>query len=775
MTGSQDTFQKAMNQGHSAAWDQLWDKASQYYRQALEEFPDNSQALSSLGLALFETMQYEEALRYYLKAARYAPGDPIPVEKVAQIYERLGNIEYAQKAAFQAAELYIKNREANKAIENWNRVCRLKPENLKAHARLAVIYEHLGATEKSITEYLSVASLYQHSGDTEHAVQAVNRALKVMPGSSRAQEALNLLRDYKSLPMPSRPRGATAPLRMAKVRQLEAPGEEDGVEPGLDPIAETRQKSLTMLAGLLFEIEEVERTDPSRKRGLRSIVSGTGNLHKPKEFDHTKIMLHLSQMIDLQTQGELDQAVEELERAMDAGLDHPAAYFDLGFLHAQSRQSENALRHLQLAMKQPDFALGSRLLLGEILRDMGRSRDAAVEYLEALRIADADVVPENQREDLYQLYEPMIEELRQEESTDAQERVCDNVSDLLMRTDWRENLVHARQQLVSQQNGGPIVPIAEVIIQSRSSQIVDSLTKIYDMAHRGYFRSAMEEAFYALQYAPTYLPLHTYMGELLLQEDQMQDAINKFIAVAQTYSTRGEVRRAIDLYRRVIELAPMDLKPRNRLIELLIDLNHLPEALSEYLDYADVYYSLADLDMARKTYTDALRLAQNSNMDRSWRVKILHRMADIDLQSLDWRQALRIYEQIRTIQPDDVEARSRLVELNFRLGQQLQALSELDNYVTLLIDSERVDAALKFVEELVREDPERPQIRTRLASIYQRMGQTEKAINQLDAAGEQFLDQGDRNNAIRTVETIVNFNPANVAQYQRLLEKLKTD
>jgi tetratricopeptide (TPR) repeat protein len=486
-------------------------------------------------------------------------------------------------------------------------------------------------------------------------------------------------------------------------------------------------------------------------------------------------MLHLSQMIDHQTQGELDQAAEELERAMDAGLEHPAAYFDLGFLHAQSRQGENALRHLQLAMKQPDFALGSRLLLGEILRDMGRSKDAAVEYLEALRVADADVVPENQREDLYQLYEPMIEELRQEESTDAQERVCDNVSDLLMRTDWRENLVHARQQLVSQQNGGPIVPLAEVIIQSRSSQIVDSLTKIYDMAHRGYFRSAMEEAFYALQYAPTYLPLHTYMGELLLQEDQMQDAINKFIAVAQTYSTRGEVRRAIDLYRRVIELAPMDLKPRNRLIELLIDLNHLPEALSEYLDYADVYYSIADLDMARKTYTDALRLAQNSNMDRSWRVKILHRMADIDLQSLDWRQALRIYEQIRTIQPDDAEARSRLVELNLRLGQQVQALSELDNYVTLLMDSERVDAALKFVEGLVREDPERPQVRTRLASIYQHMGLTEKAINQLDTAGEQFLDQGDRNNAIRTVETIVNFNPVNVAQYQRLLQQLKKD
>ena len=30
-----------MNLGHSAAWDQQWDRAAAYYRQALAEFPDN--------------------------------------------------------------------------------------------------------------------------------------------------------------------------------------------------------------------------------------------------------------------------------------------------------------------------------------------------------------------------------------------------------------------------------------------------------------------------------------------------------------------------------------------------------------------------------------------------------------------------------------------------------------------------------------------------------------------------------------------------------------
>ena len=46
MTEDTARFQTLMNQGHSAAWDQDWDKASEFYRQALEEIPDHPMAVS---------------------------------------------------------------------------------------------------------------------------------------------------------------------------------------------------------------------------------------------------------------------------------------------------------------------------------------------------------------------------------------------------------------------------------------------------------------------------------------------------------------------------------------------------------------------------------------------------------------------------------------------------------------------------------------------------------------------------------------------------------
>ncbi len=76
MPGREDVFQKTMNQGHSHAWDQEWEKAINSYRKALEEFPDHPKALSSLGLALLQSQQYDEALLIYQSVAKLSSARP---------------------------------------------------------------------------------------------------------------------------------------------------------------------------------------------------------------------------------------------------------------------------------------------------------------------------------------------------------------------------------------------------------------------------------------------------------------------------------------------------------------------------------------------------------------------------------------------------------------------------------------------------------------------------------------------------------------------------
>jgi tetratricopeptide (TPR) repeat protein len=325
MTETEEQFRHLMDQGHSAAWDQLWDRAAGFYRQALELMPDNPQVLNSLALALFELQDYKQSLSYYLKSARVAPQDALPFEKLSQLFERLGNSEQAVQAALQAAELYLKNREVNKAMDNWQRVAQLNPDNLRAHSMLALINERLGQKPEAVTEHLALASLYQRQNDPVKAFEEISHALQILPANLEARQAMALLKESRPLPKPVRAGGSQTAPQKPQVPQL-APPEPASEEKEKNPIEEARQRAMSMLAGMLFEGTEEEQNEQSSRRGLNAMLSGVAGL-VTRQADRTLILLHLGQAVDMQIQGQKQQAAEELERAVEAGLKHSAVFY----------------------------------------------------------------------------------------------------------------------------------------------------------------------------------------------------------------------------------------------------------------------------------------------------------------------------------------------------------------------------------------------------------------------------------------------------------------
>ncbi|MCH7663380.1 MAG: tetratricopeptide repeat protein, partial [Chloroflexi bacterium] len=348
MTNDQAAFQTAMDQGSSAAWDQRWDLAAEHYREALEQVPDHTQALMNLGLALYELENFDDSLACYERAAQLLPGDPAPVEKTAQIFERTGKLRQSAKQSISAADMYLNLKDAEKAVENWTRVVQLFPEHLDAHSRLALVHERLGRRPQAITEYLAVASLQQHEGKQPEALETLNRALKLNPKSKEVAQALELLKSNKMLAKPTRQRGATGPLQMAKIQQKSSPSqtnydEGEAVKETHDPITEASQKALGVLAERIFDSpEEKDIEEAPAPRGLKSITKGvTGSLMSPGP-DRAKVSLYLRKAIDFHTRGEVNQASKEIKRALSAGFDHPAGYYLLGHIMSMSDRKESA-------------------------------------------------------------------------------------------------------------------------------------------------------------------------------------------------------------------------------------------------------------------------------------------------------------------------------------------------------------------------------------------------------------------------------------------------
>ena len=78
-----------------------------------------------------------------------------------------------------------------------------------------------------------------------------------------------------------------------------------------------------------------------------------------------------------------------------------------------------------------------------------------------------------------------------------------------------------------------------------------------------------------------------------------------------------------------------------------------------------------------------------------------------------------------------------------------------------------------MLEELARKHPGKQPLHARLAEAYRAAGRKADAIAQYDALGEIQLDAGQNQEAIQTIQTIIDLEPPDLEGYLELLRNLK--
>lgn len=776
MRESKDLFDESMQLGHSAAWDLNWDRAIEFYRKALTQAPNDPGALMSLGLALFETGRYKEALATYHRATKLDAEDPVPLEKCAEIFEILGQPREAIEGRNEAAKLYLRRKNIDKALENWSHIARIAPENLQARSQLALAFERLNRRRKAVHEYLAVASILQRANKTQRAIEAVQRAQALQPGDPTAANIMRALKEGDALPAPARPLGVTKPLRMnpqgkpGKVDLEESLPRED--QDGTDPESEAQQLALTTLASLLFEDVEQPEED---EMDLRAALRGRGK-KKEHETDSQPLKYrHLGEAIDLQTRGHQREALKVMQGAVDAGMDHPAAYFNLGMLYKSMGDVENARKYLLSALADEKYALGANLALGRMAQSTGELRDAARYLLQALRLADSMSVSGERSNELNQLYDSILAtQARGDDRTLAQ--IVDSTLEFLGSPDWLQKVHRARQRIQSQARtpGEKVVPLAEMLAVGGSEQVFDDVERIDNYISRHLWDAAMEEAMMALQEAPNYLPLHERMADVLVKTNRPKAALDKLSVLGETYFIRGDMERAIKSYNRAVQISPVNIPARHRLINLLVQVGKVDEAVRQHLRLAELHGDMAQIEEKRKSLGQALRLAEQRSGSGEMKLEILHQLVDIDMSRLNWRGALDVYKQMQPLDSEDEHIPLSIIDLHLRLGQDAEAGRALDRYLERLVREKRGSQIIGRLEELTREHPGTVGLHERLAKGYLAAGRKSEAISQFDALGELQIDAGQTERAIATIQKIIELQPPEVGGYLELLRNLKS-
>jgi len=328
------------------------------------------------------------------------------------------------------------------------------------------------------------------------------------------------------------------------------------------------------------------------------------------------------------------------------------------------------------------------------------------------------------------------------------------------------------RQSLDRISNGRVLCLAETLVIPNAETIIKSMATCREHRENGMLYAATEECFWAIQRAPSYMPLHESLAQMFLEAGEIEVATTKYLSIAETYAIRDEIDQALSFYQKALDLAPMDLYMRTKLIKLLKEHNQVEEALDQYMQLADAHYELTQVVEAQDQYDQALRLAGRSQDSKRWISRILHKLGDISLQRLDWREAIEVYQRLKKAIPADAEARAKLTELYFNLQRTQQALSELDSLVKLYQAQGAVDKALEFLEDLVAGQPNDVALRQRAARLCIESDAKDKAITHLDALGELQLQANQLREAAATIRAIIVLGPKDVGAYRQLLSQI---
>jgi tetratricopeptide (TPR) repeat protein len=740
MPGNREAYDNAMNAGHNAAWDKEWQMAAAAYGQAVQEFPNDHEAHIHLGLALLEVGRLEDALRVYTRANQLNPEDAIPLEKSADILERLGRLQDAAQQYVNVADVYIAQRDPDKAIHNWQQATRLTPGLVRVHAKLAQAHERLGEKNKAIREYLILGQNLQRMREKDNALKAIQRALRLDPKNVPSLNALQALEAGSDIVVPASDKERTAGGASANLASRAATPLIEA-DP-LGPMGESMTDALGVLAMFVME-------------GGALDASGAAAL----------------QALEFQRQGIFDQAIEAYGRAAST-LNHPALKMSLGGLLVLSERYDEAVKHLGEAVMHPQLAPGAYHALGQSYYHLGKQKQAINYLFQAAQAVDtSNMEPGEDDIKIASVYEELLD-LVQSRPQETLSQISARYMQLLTGKEWKMRIGETRRQLEDTLRTQGEQSVVDILTANRSDELTEAVSRIDRYIRQNLFTLAMDEAHRAVEFSAFYLPVHVRMAEIMMREGRVRQAINKYNVIAKTYLVRGENDRAASILSEVLEMAPLDISVRESLIELLETEERWDEALDQYVDLADTHHQLGNFDMSRDVYTGAERLASRVNASVDKVVRIKHRVADIDQMRLDTRRAQKTYEDIIQIAVDDERAHRMLVELHFRQNNAVEAIKRLDTLLGIYAKNRQINPMTQLLEELVTTYPNDTGLRSRLGAIYTKLKRKEDAIRQYDALGELQLEAGLHQDAINTIKQIIALNPDGIQEYRRLLVQL---
>jgi tetratricopeptide (TPR) repeat protein len=764
VAGDQNKFQTAMIHAERFSGQGNWPEAIKAYRFALAEFSNNEAAIIGFGQANLAVGQADIAWKAFQQVLKINPGNYQALGYIAEIQERMGQMDAAAETYLRVGNVFAGQQDIDSAIEAWLRAIELVPDKIDAHHKLAQALIQQGKTRTATRHYLIVAAIYQNREDNERALQQIQEAQALIPNDPGITAALEAL-DQGFPIQPDEMSDASSAEGVDLPEFADEFTDSDFFEEDPFAIESDFKPTRVPMGGL------IESTQQQALEELANVIFEDDNKAYTATISRDKVNLLIIQAIDLQRQEKLSEAVNTYRQVTQAGAGRPALYFNLGILYKNQGQFNEAAKMFKMAGQDKAYQVSSQFALGETYAEANNVELALKHFIETLKIVDLQNVSGQKANNLAQAYEKLTDNYLTQLDPRKATGLITTVKKFFANPAWQQKVAEARAQMDSVSEDGSTMSLVEFLETPETEVVITTMALTGEYLKRNFLMTASEECLRSIQKAPSYLPLHVRLADILLKQEHTDEAITKYLYIAKVYLMRHQPDQAVNIYQKILGVASMDVTVRSKLIELYISYKDTEQALEQYLILADSYYQLAQVDRALEKYNEALHLASTSPNANTWKADILSRIGDIYNQRFDWARATTAFEDMLKINPNDERTQRQLIDLYYKQNKVNQATKTLDGLLAIYQKYNPLKA-LELLKELNSIYPEDMSLRQRLAIAYAQNGLNREAIKEYDVLGEMQLENGLRSQAMQTIQAIINLEPDDPEGYRRLLAQI---
>ena len=144
-------------------------------------------------------------------------------------------------------------------------------------------------------------------------------------------------------------------------------------------------------------------------------------------------------------------------------------------------------------------------------------------------------------------------------------------------------------------------------------------------------------------------------------------------------------------------------------------------------------------------------------------IDYFERLAQIFVGDGFLTKAIAVYKRIAKLAPEEIRPLEKLADLYVQQGVMSEARPLFLQLAEIHLKNNRQPEAVGLLKKLLQAEPDNLRIQTRLADLYQAMGQTREAIESYDSAAQRALARGDHGEAEKLADKALKLEPSNVA------------